>query len=127
VGLAGPGIYFGDLIRLCIFYWAIVSDALLLKVGCSSKGTCLLGVTVRMRARATHEVSVCAAAPVACWYTPRANASALGLYQQALFAAGHTYALEDLSHAGRKCSTVCPPCNNIAVVSFALPPALCPL
>lgn len=32
MGLAGPGIYFGDLFRLCIFYWAIVSDALLLKV-----------------------------------------------------------------------------------------------
>jgi hypothetical protein len=31
--LLGPSIYFGDLLRLCIFYWAIVSDALLMKVG----------------------------------------------------------------------------------------------
>jgi len=30
--LTGPGIYLGDLLRLCLFYWAIVSDALLLKV-----------------------------------------------------------------------------------------------
>jgi hypothetical protein len=33
VRLTGPGIYFGDLARLCVFYWAIVSDVLLLKVG----------------------------------------------------------------------------------------------
>lgn len=38
VRLTGPGIYFGDLVRLCIFYWAIVSDALLLKV-CKVKAT----------------------------------------------------------------------------------------
>jgi hypothetical protein len=30
--LTGPGIYLGDLVRLAIFYWAIVADALLMKV-----------------------------------------------------------------------------------------------